>query len=150
MIGTQRHLMASLGMLVLLACGNPSVDGLTLKDGRRLKDLLSADSQSVAVLLHPQECLQCLTSLSRRLVARRTAPEGKLVFILSRPPSEQEVIQLRLHRIQYEGELVGRIPINGLSGLHALVFRAGSLVSSIDVRRTETSDSLIRTLGLGT
>lgn len=137
-------------LLLLLngQCSYPPIELTQLEDGRSLKELTTPNGLFVALVLHPQECLQCLSSLSQWVDARRRNPQAPLAFLLSRPVTNTESATLRLHRIPVDGAFAGRIPINGLTGLHALVFQDGALAFSRDIRGTTASDSLLQSLGL--
>lgn len=143
-----RRLALLLFLLINVQCSYPPIELTRLEGGGSLKDLTTSNGLYVALVLHPQECLQCLSSLSQWVDARRKYPQAPFGFLLSRPVTTTESATLRLHRIPIDGVFAGRIPIDGLTGFHALVFQDGALAFSRDIRGPAASDSLLQSLGL--
>jgi hypothetical protein len=100
-----RHLLFLLAVLPA-ACGRPADAGrLRLDDGRRVADLVAAESTAV-LFYDPSRCFSCGSTLPE-WIAWRVRHPAQVRLVLTRRPSDGEQRQLRSGRAQVDGLVPG-------------------------------------------
>ncbi len=104
MSGVQlRRLAVILVSSILMSCATDETQAtLTLADGSKLTDLLTAEGCGAVLAMSPRECLSC-NGLLETWVERGRALQFEFHLLMTETPSAKQVEALSLRRVRLSG-----------------------------------------------
>lgn len=85
---------------------NPAIAESRLASGSTIADLTRGRDSAYLLVLDPMDCLTCWSTVAAWQEVRRT--RGSVFFVLTRRPTPDEEVLLRLYRVRADGILATR------------------------------------------